>query len=56
MAIKPCCRKAENLVRTHLGPDRHIDKCRVCGARHFRIKAEPGSMGLRIKPLGKKKN
>lgn len=54
MAIKPCCRKAENLVRSRLKPDLTVDTCQLCGARHFRLKADPGKMGVRLAPLGKR--
>lgn len=45
---KECCRKPENLEEVQDGPDRKILTCRVCGCRHFHLKAEPGVIGLRL--------
>lgn len=53
MAVKSCCQKAENLERSRLGPDLVVDTCKVCGAKHYTLKAEPGKLGVELKPLGK---
>ncbi len=53
MGIKSCCQKAENLVRSRLGPDLTMDTCQVCGAKHYRLKAEPGKIGTKGMPIGR---
>jgi len=45
-----CCDDPENLVRSHYGPDKIMDMCKVCGRRHFRFKAEPGKIGVTLTP------
>lgn len=52
MAIKPCCQKPENLVRKRLKPDLVVDVCKVCGAKHYTLKADAGKLGAELKPLG----
>ena len=52
--IRPCCQEPENLMRSRLGPDSVVDICRVCGARHFRLKAEPGKLGTKGMPIGRR--
>jgi hypothetical protein len=45
---KECCKKPENLESSQAQPDMRVDRCRVCGCRHFRFKADPGVIGLRL--------
>lgn len=47
---RECCQNPENLVRSHYGPDKTMDMCKVCGARHFVFRAEPGKMGVKLTP------
>jgi hypothetical protein len=47
---KRCCRKHENMgpfqrVREDK-PDLRVCQCRVCGARHFELTADPRHFGL----------
>jgi hypothetical protein len=48
MTKKACCQDATNLDRsTDPGrPDVVIRICRVCGARHITLRADPGRLGL----------
>jgi hypothetical protein len=39
-----CCKRADNLIRQELSPDRIINTCFVCGRRHFWFHAEPLNM------------
>lgn len=47
-----CCDNPENLVRSHYGPDKVMDMCKICGRRHFRFTAEPGKIGVTLTPPG----
>lgn len=50
--MNECCKDKSNLERIEETRDRIVEKCRVCGNRHFRMWAEPGQIGAEIKPLG----
>lgn len=47
---RECCRDPRNLGRVHRTGMRGqtFRRCRVCGARHFELVAEPGHLGLRF--------
>lgn len=53
-AIRECCQNPDNLVRSHYGPDKTMDMCKVCGARHYILRAEPGKIAGKGMPVGKK--
>ena len=50
----PCCQVAQNLETRidTMRPDIVIQVCHVCGAKHIRLKAEPGVLGMRGADLG----
>lgn len=50
--IKPCCLLEQNLEFRQLRPDLSVKICRVCGCRHWRLKADPGTLNLRGKING----
>lgn len=53
-ALRPndCCKKPEN-YSTEIGiTEQSFEKCKVCGCRHFVVKAESGKTGLVGVPLG----
>jgi hypothetical protein len=53
MSVKPCCQEPENLEkRESEKPDLTLLVCRVCGCRHFRLRLDPGVIGMRVNPLG----
>ncbi len=54
MAIRSCCQKPENLERKRLAPDLVVDICKICGAKHYTLKAEPGKLGTKGMPIGKR--
>jgi hypothetical protein len=44
---KECCKLIENLeLQQNDKPDLTIQKCKVCGCRHFEVTLDPGSLGL----------
>lgn len=45
--VPVCCQDPANLDRIRLAADAIMDTCRICGRRHFRIRAEPGSLGVK---------
>ena len=53
-----CCRTPGNVPLVPDHPDARPERgcvvrvCRVCGARHFEVNAEPGRLGLRGVPAG----
>jgi hypothetical protein len=50
---KECCRNPENLeVQQGDKSDLTIQKCKVCGCRHFELSVDPGYIGLFGKTLG----
>jgi len=49
---KECCKQPENLVPHQERPDLLINKCKVCGCRHFELTADPGRLGLRGAEVG----
>ena len=52
-AKNACCRDDENLKREATDrKDLVIDRCQVCGARHFRLFVDPGVIGLKGAPMG----
>lgn len=44
---KECCKQPENLKRHEERPDLVVNKCQVCGCRHFELTVDPGKLGLR---------
>ncbi len=48
---RDCCRQTENLVPYQERPDLLVNKCKVCGARHFELTIDPGKLGLVGAPL-----
>lgn len=46
---KPCCEVASNLDVKEDRADRSMAQCKVCGARHYRMVAYPGRVGVRMK-------
>lgn len=49
--MKDCCGKPENLYRKENDPEENpphliINRCKVCGSRHFELNAEPGAIGI----------
>lgn len=50
---KECCRDPKNLGAPEKdGPDLTIQRCQVCGCRHFLLSVDPGSIGLRGAKVG----
>ena len=44
---KECCKQPENLKPYQVRPDLAVNKCQVCGCRHFELTVDPGKLGLR---------
>ncbi len=45
--MKDCCKQSENLeMQLSDKPDLVIQKCKVCGCRHFELQVDPGRLGL----------
>lgn len=51
--MKSCCQIQENREPLEVRKDLLVETCKVCGCRHFRLKVEPGVIGVRLNPLGK---
>lgn len=55
---RACCRTPGNVPVVPDHPDARPDRgftvrvCRVCGARHFELQAEPGHVGLMGRRVG----
>ena len=47
--MKECCKNPENRERLSDTQER----CKICGAKHYKIKAESGRLGVRLSSLGK---
>lgn len=47
-ASRDCCKQKDNLVRKDTSPTTCTNTCRVCGANHYYMRAEP--MDLLGKP------
>ena len=49
--MNDCCKDKENIYRLEddpdAGPSETIDRCKVCGARHFTLTVDPGCLGLK---------
>jgi hypothetical protein len=41
-----CCRIKENCEPYQLKPDLTVERCKVCGRRHFEMTLEPGKFGI----------
>lgn len=52
MAPEPCCREAANLVVIEDSATVTVQKCSVCGRRHFRARMEPLDLRAAPSPLG----
>ena len=54
--MNSCCKVKENLYQLEndpdAGPSETIDRCKVCGARHFMLTVDPGSLGLKGVSIG----
>lgn len=50
MALKDCCKTIEDRERITDTQTR----CKVCKANHYKLVAEPGSIGVKLNPLGSK--
>lgn len=44
--IRPCCDDEANRELVERLPDRRVERCRVCGRRHFTLFVDPGQLGL----------
>lgn len=43
--MRPCCQKRENREKpVRLTEDMSVSLCRVCGAKHWEVAADPGKM------------
>lgn len=51
--MKPCCADPKNLTYVENNKDRQVRRCKVCNCRHYRIYAEKGDLGAKLKPLGR---
>lgn len=40
--MKECCQKQENRVQEQLENGMVVERCVVCGCRHYDLNAEPG--------------
>ena len=40
--MKECCKKQENRVPVELRNAMMVEKCKVCGCKHYEMRAEPG--------------
>jgi hypothetical protein len=49
--VKDCCKQEVNLVLTRISLDEVVNKCQVCGCRHFELTVDPGVIGIRGKDL-----
>ena len=53
---KDCCKVSANLYRRENDPEERVDlivnRCRVCGCRHFELTADPLKLILRGASLG----
>ena len=46
---KTCCAETENLERfPTTNPYAFIDRCKVCGRNHYRLKAQPVDLGAKL--------
>lgn len=51
--VRKCCKILENMERMHHEkPEMIKTRCKICGANHYRLMAEPGLLGAQINPLG----
>jgi hypothetical protein len=50
--VKDCCKDPANLSTVALDEKRSVSTCQVCGCRHYRIKADPGQLGVRGAGMG----
>lgn len=57
-APRECCRTPGNVPIVENHPDAKPDRglvvrvCKVCGARHFELTADPGQLGMRGAAIG----
>lgn len=42
----PCCNEPANLQKFPQAPDRYMEKCAVCGCRHFVVEVDPIHIGV----------
>ena len=53
--MNDCCKDRENLYQLENDPDavkdETIDRCKVCGGRHFTFTVDAGSLGLKGNPI-----
>lgn len=47
-----CCRKKENCEPYQLKPDLTVERCKVCGRRHFELTMDPGDYNVRGSGMG----
>jgi hypothetical protein len=53
--LRPCCADARNLRTLERRPNGITVKvCRICDRRHYRMRADPGQLGMTLGALGKK--
>lgn len=50
-----CCKEKDNLEVITITPDKMTQQCKVCSCKHYRMKADPGVIGVVGKDLGKSK-
>lgn len=49
--MEPCCQQPENRSQPERLPNgATVQKCTVCGRRHFEVVVDPGRLGVEIKP------
>jgi len=50
--LKDCCKAQDNLefVAEESKNGLTVKRCRICGCRHRRLKAEPGVFGMTFRP------
>lgn len=47
--MRPCCQEPENRRIVAREPDRVVEQCLVCGAKHIELVCEPGKFGITLK-------
>ena len=45
--MKDCCQNKDNRELIEKGPEHRVERCKVCGARHFQVDAKPGKFNTK---------
>lgn len=50
--MKPCCEKPDNREVVEQTEDHKVERCKVCGAKHYELSVDPIILGVEAAPLG----